>query len=52
MGKNEFLLSHLEFLKANIVTVNYFVYVDALHPSQQLFSFARMISCLSGLNQY
>ena len=28
------------------------VCVDALHPSQQLFSHVGMISCLPGLNQY
>ena len=29
-----------------------FVWVDALHPSQQSFSRVRTIPCLPGLNQY
>ena len=29
-----------------------FVCVDSLYPGQQLFSHARTISCLPGLNQY
>ena len=27
-----------------------FVYLDALHPSQQFFSYVGMFSCLLGLN--